>query len=397
MSIIRLGECNKNMMHILVGGISKLIVNIILYLFPQGAKLNNHPFLLGINAGLGMSLAIIPYILVEKITKPKKEKILNNNKYIEDLKKRKSSGIKRERYLILFLCAFLDFTQKVLVFLFSYSIANNVWIFNIVFLNVFTSMLMNNPIYRHQLVSSGIMIFFGIALNVVNLYKMTVNDIPILFLSIFIEIIYSLAIVLAKYGMDHAFCSPFEITFYEGIMGLIMNIIFLIISTNVPLSPHFKYKNILKISDYKGKMYLDNFYTYIDNFDFTEFLLFTITMFGRVLFNLFSHLTIRYFTSSHVVFLLIMGEVTLDWSEKDADEVILTAIIFFIEFLMLLVFCEIIELNFCGLEVNTRRNIQERVKKEQYEDDDDDSIRESKDIWDGLELSSESSSSINMF
>ena len=36
---------------------------------------------------------------------------------------------------------------------------------------------------------------------------------------------------------------------------------------------------------------------------------------------------------------------------------------------MLLVFCEIIELNFCGLEKNTRKNIQERARLIQNDND----------------------------
>ena len=392
MKAIKLGECNKNMIYPLIGGISKFVVNVILYLFPDGAKLNKHPFWLGINAGLGMSLAIIPGLYIYKFSKTNKNDKLNN-KYLEDISKRKNPVKKAEKYLILFLCAFLDFFQKVLVFLFSCSITNNIWIFNIIFLNVFTSMLTKNPIYRHQLLSSGIMIIFGIGLNVVNLYKMTVKDIPILLLSIFIEIIYSLAIVLAKYGMEHAFCNPFEITFYEGLMGLIMNILFLIISTNEPLSKDFKYTGILKITEYKEKMYLDNFYKYIEELDFIEVLLFLVTMAGRVLFNLFSHITIKHFTSSHVVLLLIMGEISLDWAKKNTSDVLITAAIFIVETLMLLVFCEIIELDFCDLALNTRKNIENRAKLKS--EDENDESRDSKEIWDGLELSSESNSSIN--
>ena len=77
--------------------------------------------------------------------------------------------------------------------------------------------------------------------------------------------------------MDYRSCSPFEITFYEGFFALILNIIFLIFSTNIPLSENFKYTQLLKISEYNGKKYLDNFYTYLDNLSFIEVLLFLIT------------------------------------------------------------------------------------------------------------------------
>ena len=71
MAIIGLGECNKNMIYPFIGGINNLVVYTIIYFFSDSIKLDNHPFLLGINAGLGMSLAIIPYLYILKFTKKK--------------------------------------------------------------------------------------------------------------------------------------------------------------------------------------------------------------------------------------------------------------------------------------------------------------------------------------
>lgn len=397
MTIISCGECNRNMIYLIVGGVSKFVVNLILYFFPDGAVLNKHPFLLGINAGIGMSLAIIPYLFIYENAKKRKKKLTDTNTYFDDkFRNRINFKIKVEKYIILFLCGFLDFFQKTLVFMFSYSISNNIWIFNIVFLNIFTFMLYKTEIYKHQYFSSSIIIVLGIVLNIINLRNMKISDLPILFLSIFIEIIYSLAIVLAKYGMDYRFCSPFEVTFYEGFFGLIMNIIFLIIASNTPLDKDFKYNKLLKITEYEGKKYLDHFQSYIDKIDFKEVILFLVTLIGRVLFNLFSHLTIKHFTSIHVVFLLIMGEFQLSYEGKTHWEVAITICVFVGVFFMLLVFCEIIQVNACGMEKNTRKNILERERLAQI--DDSRESRDSKEIWDGLELSSNSdreSSSIN--
>ena len=138
MAIISCGECN-NMIYLIIGSVSKFVLNFILYLFPDGAELNKHPFILGINAGIGMSLAIIPYL-----------------------------------------------------FIFSYFKEGKI---NIVFLNIFTFMLYKIEIYKHQYFSSIIIILLGIILNVINLRNMKLSDLPILFLSIIIEIAYSLAIV----------------------------------------------------------------------------------------------------------------------------------------------------------------------------------------------------------
>ena len=364
MRIINFGACNKNLIYPLLGGISKIVVNSILYMFEDKVELNKHSFILGINAGFGMSLAFIPYIYILKYSKIKKEENLkDNNSYIDNLFNKYSPIEKKQKYLIIFLCAFLDFLQRFLVYLFIYSITNNIWIFNIIFLNVFTYILTKNPIYKHQYFSSAIMILFGIGLNILNLYKMKKEDVPMLFLSLFIEIIYSLGIVLAKYGMDNLFCSPYEITFYEGIFALIINIIFLIITTNIPLGKNFKYTKLLKISEYNGEKYLDNFFKYINKINIIEVLLFIASMLGRVLSNLFSHITIKHFTSSHVILLLIIGEISLNWKDKSISEAVITAFIFIVELLMLLVFCEIIEINLCELKDNTKKNIEKRAEK----------------------------------
>ena len=110
------------------------------------------------------------------------EKLVLNRKYYENYNEKK---LRLKKFLILLLCGFLDFFQKVLVFLFSYSIDNNVWIFNILFLNVFSICILKTKLYKHQLISSSIMIAMGIILNIIILFGMPANKIPALLLSIF--------------------------------------------------------------------------------------------------------------------------------------------------------------------------------------------------------------------
>ena len=126
-----------------------------------------------------MSLTIVPYIFILKgLRHLKQEKLSNPEKFIDEAYKKDNPTIKKQKYIIIFFCSFLDFVQKVLVFIFSKSITNNIWIFNIVFLNVFTSMVMKNNLHIHQYLSSGIMVFFGICLNIVNLYNMKKMKFP---------------------------------------------------------------------------------------------------------------------------------------------------------------------------------------------------------------------------
>ena len=138
MALIRFGEINKNIIYLLIGAISKFVANLIIYTYQNDIKLNHHPFLLGINAGFGMSLAIIPYLYILKYTKTPGNETLNNNnknddKYVDNLFKKNDPIVQRDKYLVIFLCSFLDFAQKVLVFLCSNNLSTNFWIFNIIF------------------------------------------------------------------------------------------------------------------------------------------------------------------------------------------------------------------------------------------------------------------------
>ena len=397
MRLISLGDLNKKLIYPLIGAICKLIANFVLDFGDEyfDFALDNHPFIIAINTSFGMSLTIIPYLYIWKYSRIAEKESLNNNKYLDQFFKKRDPIVKKKKYLILFLCSFLDFTQKILTFLFSFKLKTNLWMFNIIIINVFTSMITQNKLYRHQYFSSGIMILFGILLNVVNLKGMETGNIPILILNILIEIIYSLCIVLAKYGMDDLFCSPYEITFYEGIFALILNIIFLIISTNIPIPSEkvwFFFK-FLKVSEYDKEYYLDNFYTYINQINLIEVFLFILHMLARASFNLFSHITIKYFTSSHVILILILGEIFISFIEKNTGDILMTLGISIVEFFMVLVFCEIIELNFCDLEKNTRKNIQERAKLSIYDEEEEGG--ESKIVIEGLELNSEENSTIN--
>ena len=57
---------------------------------------------------------------------------------------------------------------------------------------------------------------------------------------------------------------------------------------------------------------------------------------------------------------------------KTNFDLIILLIFFFIEFLMYLIFLEIIELNFCGLSQNIRKNIKKRALNDSKLEDDND-------------------------
>jgi len=383
--LISKGYINKYILFAFIAGLSKCFVSIMVFKFDKFANYNKHPLIIGFNAGIGMSLSIIPLIIVK--TKSRRDKTNDKSKenqqlslkgtrislgdvnYIEKYDKKK---LRIQKYLILLACAFLDFAQKFLSFFLKKLIINNIWMFNIIFISLFDYLIMKAKLYRHQYISCIIIVLIGIAATVVGLLGDNERITVKLFLCISIEIMYSLAIVLAKFLMDHRSISPFDVTFYEGIFALIVNSILLAIFTNIPITDKDgKLDKILKLTEYNGKIYIDHFIAAFKDMQVGEVFFFILSAFGRLISNLFGHIIVKHYTSSHIILVLILGEIGLAFKEKHEWKEIVQFSLFVFALFILFIFTEIIEINACDLEKNTRKNIQLR---EELEGDND--IRE---------------------
>ena len=383
--LISKGYINKYILFALIAGLSKCFVSVMLYIFKDYAKYNKHPLIIGFNAGIGMSLSIIPLLIVK--TKSRRDKKNDKSKvnqtqtligtntasswgdlsYLEKYDKKK---LRIQKYLILLACAFLDFAQKFLSFFLKSLIINNIWMFNIIFISIFDYFILRAKLYKHQYISCIIIVLLGIAATVIGLLGETGN-IPLkLFLCIGIEIMYSLAIVLSKFLMDYRSCTPYEVTFYEWIFALIVNSILLAIFTNKPITDEDgKLSKLLKLTIYNEKIYIDHFIAAFKDMKVGQAFLFILSALGRLISNLFGHIVVKHYTSSHIILVLILGEIGLAFKEKHEWKEIVQFVLFVIALFILLIFTEIIEINACDLEKNTRKNIQLR---EMNQDDDDD-------------------------
>ena len=410
--LISKGYINKYILFAFIAGLSKCFVSIMVFKFDKFANYNKHPLIIGFNAGIGMSLSIIPLIIVK--TKSRRDKTNDKSKenqqlslkgtrislgdvnYIEKYDKKK---LRIQKYLILLACAFLDFAQKFLSFFLKKLIINNIWMFNIIFISLFDYLIMKAKLYRHQYISCIIIVLIGIAATVVGLLGDNERITVKLFLCIGIEIMYSLAIVLAKFLMDHRACSPFDVTFYEGIFALIVNSILLAIFTNIPITDEDgKLDKILKLTEYNGKIYIDHFIAAFKDMQVGEVFFFILSAFGRLISNLFGHIIVKHYTSSHIILVLILGEIGLAFKEKHEWKEIVQFSLFVFALFILLIFTEIIEINACDLEKNTRKNIQLR---EELEGDNDvregilpnESNQANKVEFDGVEIDLKSNKS----
>ena len=168
--------------------------------------------------------------------------------------------------------------------------------------------------------------------------------------------------------MDNLFITPYQITYFEGLFCFIVNILSISISTNVETVDAPLVIRLMKSIIYQDKTYVDNFWAYMEEFKYMEIFYFFVQLLGRTIFNLFSHIVTKDFTPIHVIFLLMLGEIVLAFDSKSAGIIIVNLIVIISVIFLLLIFTEIIELHFWGLDRNTKKNIS--IRQSQMVDDD---------------------------
>ena len=117
------------------------------------------------------------------------------------------------------------------------------------------------------------------------------------------------------------------------------------------------------------KKYLDETIKYFNNFDLEELFLLFAFLILHLLYNLCIYISIKRYNPNYVINLFIIEETI--YSLKDIGNwyfyinIILTIIYIFI----FLIYNEIIEINCCGLDKNTKRNIRKRAQTELEKND----------------------------
>ena len=365
MAIISLGTIDKRLFFTLFGAVFKLISNIILY--RSESKMTKHPCILGINAGVGLSLAFVPFVYIKMksriYTNPKSSQAIVAN-VISDratlynsTKNIIKNNSNKKKYFYILMVALLDFSQKFLTFFYPALFLENFWIFDSFLLLIFSFLILKSKIYSHHLFSLIMIIIIGIALIAIN-----INNDDNIFMKIIItlltEILFSLEQVVCKLAVNIRYTSPYEVCFYVGFFELIINSILLLIFTNVSAYGG-QYMNIT------SEEHIDDYNVYKENYDLGEAMIFILSMFGRCIFILAGFITLDYFTPLHIVLILIIGEISFLFHDDNNWKLYLKIFFFICLMFFVLIFVEIIELNIFGLQKNTKKNITQRSDSEE--------------------------------
>ena len=225
----------------------------------------------------------------------------------------------------------------------------------LIFIPLFSKIILKVDIYKHQYFSLIIAIGGIIFLLIPVCFELNTEDIIPNILNVICGIIYPLFLVIIKYLSEKYYISPLKISLLLGIMSLFFDCIGYIIYSLIKYNDLSYFNDFFNFSEEKNKFII---IVYI-----ILFILFYVTL------QLFILLVLFYFSP---ILLLITDIISpfLSWifdnilEPESIPNVILEPIGYLIVIFSALIYNEIIIFNFCGLNKNTKKFVNKRNIKE---------------------------------
>ena len=300
------------------------------------------------------------------------------------------------------------------------------WIFNLIFILLFIKKFYKMTIYSHQKFSLAFNFLVNLILLIIIMFINRKNNsfgltekifhhelycFLFIFFFIFCSFINCYGLTKARTLMEHNYVIPYKIIFITGFFGLLIISILLIFTslyncefksnTDCQMGGRYGVCNSCTVEDLDEKnttdYYLDNFLLYFSNLKnkfnnnkyqfFSEIIiispLFAILNYLRFLFELLIAFylnpfyiligdnlifIIKYLLKSILFYSRIRGKVDDGDDPRDIKlekvRLILSFVVQVVSCIFYLVFLEIIELRFCGLDENLKKNMEERGQLE---------------------------------
>ena len=380
--LISIGYIDKNIFYPIAGGLMSILFKFLLK--KTKSNLSSYPLIISEESSMGMSLAFILLLIYKKKDKKNiNNKILNINNEI--INSNNSQLIEYEytdvyeiiiydKFKYILLTSVLDCIQTIISINIYFDIKMNMWIFDILFISLFSHLIFKNKIYSHHYISIILIILIGIAIDIIAEYYNNISDnILKICLKFFNEIIFSFIIVINKFTIERKFSKSYEICFYQGFFCFIIYSLILAVSCCFDI-----FNNLV----------------YIKNFNYNELIILFSVIIIQFLYNLFILITNEKTNPCHIIIIVIISQLgyhildLMDSTLTDIDIIIIIGLCLIL--FMTLIFNEIIEINCFGLEKNTKKNIIIRSKIDlinSYIDNNEDESEENDLFERGTEVS----------
>ena len=334
----------------------------------KGAEERQHPIMLTINYALGLCLSFIP-LTIYKIRNKRNKKM---NIFLVDKAMNNHNITNKEKFLWILLGSILDFIAKV-IYYYNWIESGDYLNYNasnILLMSLFSYWLLKTKLYKHHYLSIGVTSIIGIATNFVWKY-FTLDAIKqnyIGYIMYFVaESIINILYVLYKFFMFKKFIKSYAILTFQGLIELILGITILLLST--------KYFD-----------HIDSYIEYFKDIDGSEIAIFFSLIIIHFLTYIIVFIVIDVFTPFYLFLINILSEIMIKLLDGKIlgykTEMAIYLIFLIISIFMILIFTEIIQLNFCGLSKMTKINIEKRAELDTIdsnsyiENDDNDIVSE---------------------
>ena len=312
---------------------------------------------------MGLCLSFIFFIIYKKCNKGHK----TTNIFLLDNMMNKTSYNKeitnKEKFLWILLGSIIDFIAKIID---SYNWIKGgncliYWPSNILLMSLFSYLLLKMKLYKHHFLSIIIIILISVAHTFFsgNLSLDTLKEnYKGYIIYFFTEGTFNILYVLYKFFMIKKSIKSYGILFFQGLIELILGIIVLAITT-------------------KYCPELDSLFIFIEGIDGKEIFRFVSLIFINFITFVTIFIILDIFTSFHIFLLNIISEIIICLAEDIFNSnfyimIIVYSIFLIFSVFVVLVFIEIIHLNFCGLSYMTKKNIEERARLDSMLNDDND-------------------------
>ena len=376
---ISFGECNKKYLVIffiflITGSIEYFLIYYIDKITFYKSKIRTNKLLPSTLIYIGQFLCFIPIIISKKYNN-KKSSAKNYKSPIEIVYIFNNSNnfiTFKDKILIIIVC-FLTLINDIINILINYLIKIGNILFNqeFYFMEYLLLFLISKSIfklnyYKHQNYSIIFIILFGLLKYLAKLYseKNLVNNykeiILVLLLQILQAFIDSYIIGNVKILMEYKYLSPYHICSTFGLINGFITIISYFIVTYIPCN-----NNFCELI-YNNEHYFDNIYSIFDNIYPIEIFLYIYTIFQSGIYQILIYTIVNDFTICHIFLFYQIIEFADSFIEIFSTNINIVVLYILIicgifEIFIVLVLLEIIELGFCGLNYNTKRNIKKRA------------------------------------
>ena len=344
MAFISCGQIDKNLFAIVIGCIA-CFLNRLLNQY-KNTILIDCKILTSIYIIIPRILTIFFFIKVKMESKVSKKTFNLRDKSFEKSFDKTFNKVNEEivkgKWVSIFLAALFFFMQNITL-VFTFNIKTNAWIFYIVLASLFYYLIFKIKLYIHHYLSASLILIIGITIDLIT--QNLQNEITNIFLLVKYvkEIFFALYNVTAKYVMEKNYVSVYELSFYVGVINFILSA-------------------IIEVFDYFFFKY-DDLDKYFNNFDVNELLVMLGIISSQFVLNIAYLFTIKNYSPCHVFIIFVFGQLAY---YVDSEEGILIRILVIVCLILILflslIFSEIIELNFCKLSYNTKKNIAKRAE-----------------------------------